>query len=75
MTQTVRKGDTILLHYTGMYEDGKVFDSTLNKAPIPVEVGDGQMIMGLEKAVRGMRPGEEQTVTVELFDTSKSIEH
>jgi len=65
MTQTVRKGDTILLHYTGMYEDGKVFDSTLNKTPIPVEVGDGQMIRGLEKTVLGMQPGEEKTVTVE----------
>jgi FKBP-type peptidyl-prolyl cis-trans isomerase 2 len=64
MTQKVKKGDTIMLHYTGRFKNGKVFDNSQERNPIPVEVGAGEIIRGLEKAVLGMRPGEKKTVTV-----------
>jgi len=65
MAKTVKKGDIILLHYTGYYKDGKVFDSTHKKNPIPVKVGVGELIKGLEEAVLGMQLGEKKTVTIE----------
>jgi peptidylprolyl isomerase len=64
MTQKVKKGDTVMLHYTGRFKDGKVFDNSQERNPIPVKVGAGEIIEGLEKAVVGMKPGEKQTVTV-----------
>jgi len=64
MSKKVKKGDTIMLHYTGRFKDGKVFDSSRKRNPIPVYVGAGKIIKGLEKAVLGMKPGEKQTVTV-----------
>ncbi|MCI7403803.1 MULTISPECIES: FKBP-type peptidyl-prolyl cis-trans isomerase [unclassified Pyramidobacter] len=60
MSQTVRKGDKIRVHYTGTLNDGSVFDSSvLNKRP-PLEftVGAGQMIAGFDKGVEGMAVGE-----------------
>lgn len=65
MTKTVKTGDTIMLHYTGKYKKGKVFDSTGKGNPIPVEVGAGEIIKGLENAVIGMQPGENKTVVIQ----------
>lgn len=65
MTSTVKTGDTIMLHYTGKYKNGKVFHSTRKGNPIPVEVGAGEIIKGLENAVIGMQPGENKTVVVQ----------
>ena len=64
MTQKVKKGDTIMFHYTGRFKDGKVFYSSQERNPIPVKVGVGKIIKGLEKAVLGMKPGEKKTVTI-----------
>lgn len=64
MSKKVKKGDTIMLHYTGRFKDGKVFDNSRDWNPIPVKVGAGEIINGLERAVLGMKPGEKQTVTV-----------
>lgn len=45
MTQKVKKGDTIMLHYTGWFKDGEVFDSSQERNPIPVNVGAGEIII------------------------------
>ncbi len=60
MTQLVKKGDRIRVHYTGTLNNGTVFDSSvLNKRP-PLEfvVGAGQMIPGFDRGVVGMAVGE-----------------
>jgi len=64
MTQTVKTGDTVKVHYTGRFEDGKVFDSSQGREPLQFNVEAGKMIKGLEKAVLGMQPGEKKNVTV-----------
>lgn len=64
MTQKVKKGDTVLIHYTGRYKDGKVFDSSLEREPLQFEVGAGKILKGVENAVIGMQPGENKNVTV-----------
>lgn len=64
MTKAAKAGDTVMLHYIGRYEDGRIFDSSMERDPIPVEIGAGEIIKGLEKAVVGMQAGEKKTVTV-----------
>ena len=64
MTKAAKTGDTVMLHYVGRHEDGRIFDSSMERDPIPVEIGAGEIIKGLEKAVLGMQAGEKKTVTV-----------
>jgi len=64
MSATVRTGDTISVHYTGRFEDGNVFDSSRNRAPLKFTVGAGQLIKGFDDAVIGMAQGEKKTVHI-----------
>jgi len=57
-------GDKVSIHYTGRLDDGTVFDTSENREPLGFELGSGQVIPGFEDAVRGMEPGQKQTVTI-----------
>lgn len=63
MTQ-VKTGDKVRIHYTGTLKDGKTFDSSEGRDPLEFEVGSGQIIPGLDKALPGMEVGEKKTVEV-----------
>jgi peptidylprolyl isomerase len=58
------EGDTVTVNYTGTLDDGTVFDSTVGGDPLTFVIGDGTMIEGFDKAVRGMKVGEIKTVTI-----------
>ncbi|MFO7980424.1 MAG: peptidylprolyl isomerase [Candidatus Aminicenantes bacterium] len=64
MTEKVKKGDKVKLHYTGRLEDGKVFDSSKDREPIQFEAGAGEIIKGLDEAIIGMEPGEKKDISV-----------
>jgi len=64
MTQSVKKGDKVKIHYTGRIKDGQVFDSSLEREPIEFEIGSGRVIPGVDKGVIGMKPGEKKEVSV-----------
>ena len=64
MTKTVKNGDKVKVHYTGRFEDGKVFDSSVDREPLDVEVGAAQVIKGFEDALVGMQEKERKTITV-----------
>lgn len=64
MTEKVKKGDKIQVHYTGKLKDGKEFDSSLNREPLEFEVGAGKVIAGFENAVIDLKEGEKKTVTI-----------
>jgi len=66
MTEIIKKGDKIKIEYTGKLADGSVFDSSEGKAPLGFEVGSGQVIPGFDKAVEGMKEGEEKTFTLKV---------
>jgi FKBP-type peptidyl-prolyl cis-trans isomerase 2 len=60
----VKEGDTISIHYTGKLEDGTVFDSSEDSAPLELKVGDGEFLKGLEEGVIGMEVGDEKTINI-----------
>lgn len=57
-------GDTVKIHYTGKLEDGTIFDTSINRAPLRFTIGEGSIISGLEEAVVGMEPGELKVIKV-----------
>lgn len=59
-----RSGDTVRIHYTGRLDDGTVFDSSRERDPLEFRLGSGQVIPGFDKAVDGMEPGDEKTITI-----------
>jgi len=67
MVQT-KYGDTVKVHYTGKLENGTVFDSSINREPLQLTIGEGCLIPGFENALVGMRPGESKTTKVEAGD-------
>ena len=60
----VENGNTVKVHYTGKFEDGSVFDSSVNNEPISIQIGSKQVIPGFENALLGMTIGESKTITL-----------
>ena len=63
-----KDGNTVQVNYTGKLADGTVFDSSIGKQPLEVILGKGQVIPGFEKAILGMKVGENKTVTISVND-------
>ncbi|MDD2871489.1 MAG: peptidylprolyl isomerase [Candidatus Gracilibacteria bacterium] len=62
-TKAVESGDTVGVHYTGTFENGEKFDSSLDRGePISFQVGAGQMIKGFDNAVVGMKIGDKKSL-------------
>ncbi|UCD58741.1 MAG: peptidylprolyl isomerase [Candidatus Hydrogenedentota bacterium] len=57
-------GDSVKVHYTGTLDDGTIFDSSVDREPLEFTLGEGQVIVGFEEAIVGMRPSESKTTTV-----------
>ncbi len=58
-------GDTVLVHYTGMLEDGTKFDSSLDRGtPFSFTLGEGRVIAGWEQGVLGMKTGEKRKLII-----------
>jgi len=63
-----KSGDNVRVHYTGRFEDGKVFDSSVGGDSLQVTIGAGQLIAGFDRAVMGMQPGDTKTVFIPADD-------
>ncbi|MEE8400838.1 MAG: peptidylprolyl isomerase [Candidatus Hydrothermarchaeaceae archaeon] len=74
----ISDGDSVTVNYTGNYENGEIFDSSIEEKakesgfynperkyePLCIKLGTGQIIKGFEGALRGMKKGEEKEVTI-----------
>jgi|GEM_PF-1264260 len=67
-TQTVAKGDLVSVDYTGTFDNGTVFDSSVGRTPLKFTAGVGQVIPGFDNAVIGMKVGDEKDVHIEPED-------
>ena len=63
----VKTGNTIKVNYTGKFEDGTVFDTSLTEGREPLEtvLGQGNLIPGFEKGLLGMNEGENKTIEID----------
>ena len=59
-----KAGDTVLIEYTGKLKDGTIVVSSKPDNPFEFTIGEGQVISGLDEAVKGMKPGESKTVEI-----------
>lgn len=62
--ETAKSGDKVRFHYHGTFTDGTTFDSSLEREPMEVTLGMGQLIPGVDSALIGMAIGGKKKVTV-----------
>ena len=75
----IETGDTVNIEYVGRLPDGTVFDTSRESVateasldhhpdreydPLTVEMGESEIIQGLEDGLVGLEAGDEETVTV-----------
>lgn len=85
----MQKGDFIRINYVGRLESGEIFDLTYEDVakkeniynptfkykPVPLVVGAGFVITGLDNAIIDMKVGEKRTVEMEPKDAFGERDH
>ncbi|RNC72616.1 MAG: peptidylprolyl isomerase [Desulfuromonadales bacterium] len=61
-------GDTVTVQYIGTLDNGRIFDSTTDEAPLVFTIGLNQVFPALEKEVAGMSAGEVKNFVIAAAD-------
>jgi peptidylprolyl isomerase len=60
-----KNGDALTVDYVGTLEDGTKFDSSIDRGtPFSFTLGVGQVIVGWDEGMVGMKVGEERKLTI-----------
>lgn len=63
--EVAAQGRTVVVHYTGMFPDGDVFDTSRDgDEPLTIELGAEQVIPGFDEGLRGMEEGGQRTMII-----------
>jgi FKBP-type peptidyl-prolyl cis-trans isomerase FkpA len=57
-------GNVVAVHYTGMLQDGTVFDTSVGGAPYQFILGGGQVIPGWDQGIQGMQVGGKRLLVI-----------
>lgn len=57
-------GKQVTVHYTGTFEDGRKFDSSIGRGPFTFNLGAGRVIKGWDLGVAGMKVGGKRKLTI-----------
>lgn len=62
--EQAKYGDEVKIHYTGRLTNGRVFDSSVDRDPMALTIGQEKMFFDFEQALIGMSPGESKRIAV-----------
>jgi FKBP-type peptidyl-prolyl cis-trans isomerase FkpA len=61
----VKEGNKVVVHYTGILEDGTKFDSSYDRdQPFETAIGAGYVIRGWDLGIIGMKVGGKRKLTI-----------
>lgn len=69
----INENSSVKVHYTGRLTDNTVFDSSVDRAPLEVKLGEGKLIPGFEKGLYGLSAGEKTTIKIQASDAYGDI--
>ena len=70
----VTENDTVRVHYTGKLTNGEVFDSSREREPLEVQLGQGSLIPGFEKGLIDMEVNQTKTITIPKEDAYGEVQ-
>lgn len=63
-TKLIGPQSRVTLHFTLKLANGDLVDTTRDKPPATFTVGDGNLLLGFEQALFGLRAGESKELTI-----------
>lgn len=60
----VQANDKVRVHYTGKLATGEVFDSSREREPLEIQLGEGKLIPGFEEGLINMAVSETKTIEI-----------
>jgi len=70
----VKENDTVRVHYTGKLTTGEVFDTSLEREPLEVALGQGSLIPGFEKGLLDMEVAEKKTINIPMEEAYGEVQ-
>ncbi len=62
--RAAQPGDTVVVNYTGKFQDGTVFDSSVGRTPFAFVLGAGDVIPGWDQGLVGAQAGTKRLLVV-----------
>jgi peptidylprolyl isomerase len=62
--ETAKNGQTVSVQYTGWLTDGRKFDSSVGRKPLPFKIGEHKVVAGWEEGVVGMKVGGKRQLKI-----------
>ncbi|MBX4191894.1 FKBP-type peptidyl-prolyl cis-trans isomerase [Candidatus Parcubacteria bacterium] len=59
-----KPGSTVTVNYTGKFQDGTVFDTSVGKNPFTFQLGAGMVIAGWDQGLQGMKVGGKRLLII-----------
>jgi len=59
-----KDGDKVKVHYTLKDANGEIVESSIKSLPLEFTIGEGKVIPGFEKAVKGMKLNENKSIEI-----------